>query len=177
MNVTCNDRDRIFEDGTLAEWAALEAHAATCPPCAEEIRAWQSLSVAAQQLRDYIESPTLWAGIERALSEEAERKTERTERRGWYSFFQHFPLGWQTAAAGAFVLILTISAGWFYLHPPKKGEPGDQSPLRSKALNEVEIAETTYAQAIDKLAEEAKPQLESPATPLLANYQDRKSVV
>jgi len=20
MNVTCNDRDRIFEDGTLAEW-------------------------------------------------------------------------------------------------------------------------------------------------------------
>ncbi len=177
MNVTCNDRDRIFEDGTLAEWAALEAHAATCPPCAEEIRAWKSLSVAAQQLRDYTESPTLWARIERALSEEAERKTERTERRGWYSFFQHFPLGWQTAAAGAFVLILTISAGWFYLHPPKKGQPGDQSLLRSKALKEVESAETTYVQAIDKLAAEAKPQLESPATPLLANYHEKLLVL
>jgi len=56
MNVTCNDRDRIFEGGTLAEWAALEAHAATCPPCAEELGAWKSLSFAAQELRDYTAS-------------------------------------------------------------------------------------------------------------------------
>src|SRR5258708_22139728 len=134
MNVTCNDRDRIFEDGTLAEWAAVEAHAATCPLCAEDLPAWKSLSVAAQQLRDYTESPTLWARIERALAEEAERKTQRTERRGWYSFLQHIPLGWQTAAAGAFVLILTIAADWFYVHPPKNGQPGDPSLFITKAL-------------------------------------------
>src|SRR6266404_5737562 len=59
MNVTCNDRDRIFEDGTLAEWAALEAHAANCLLCAEELRAWKSLSFSAQELRGYTESPTL----------------------------------------------------------------------------------------------------------------------
>src|SRR5260370_35705826 len=123
MNVTCNDRDRILEDGTLAEWAALEAHASTCPPCAEEIRAWKSLSVAAQQLRDYTESPTLWARIERALAEEAERKTGRTERRGGNSSLQHIPLGWQTAAAAAFFLILTIASGWFYVPLPKNGDP------------------------------------------------------
>jgi len=177
MNVTCNDRDRIFEDGTLAEWAALEAHAATCPLCAEELGAWTSLSFAAQELRDYTESPALWPRIERALAEEAERKTLRAESQGWFSFFRKIPLGWQTAAAGAFVLVLTISAGWFYLHPPRNGQPGDQSLLRSKALKEVESAETTYVQAIDKLAAEAKPQLDNPATPLLANYHEKLLVL
>ena len=39
MNATCSDRERIFEDGTPAEWTALEAHAASCPLCAEEVRA------------------------------------------------------------------------------------------------------------------------------------------
>src|SRR6266481_3351405 len=50
MNVTCSDRDGIFEDGKPTEWAALEAHAATCPQCAEEVRAWKSLSIAAEAL-------------------------------------------------------------------------------------------------------------------------------
>lgn len=173
MNVSCNDRDRIFKDSTLAEWAALEAHAATCPLCAEELGAWKSLSFAAQELRDYTASPALWPRIERALAQEAERKTLRAERRGWFSFFQHIPLGWQTAAVGAFVLVLTVSAGWFYLHPQENRPPTDQSLLKSKALKEVESAETTYVQAIDKLAAEAKPQLDNPVTPLLANYHEK----
>src|SRR5260370_29724898 len=108
MNVTCNDRDRIFEDGTLAEWAALEAHAANCLLCAEELRAWKSLSFSAQELRDYTESPTLWLRIERALGEEAERKTQRAERRHWDSFSQNSRLGWQMAAAAASFLFLTV---------------------------------------------------------------------
>ena len=177
MNVTCNDRDRIFEDGTLAEWAALEAHAATCPLCAEELRAWKSLSFGAQELRDYTESPALWLRIERALAEEAERKIQRAERRGWYSFFQHIPVGWQMAAVGALLLVLTVSAGWFYLHQPKDGQRADQSLLKSNALKEVESAEATYVQAIDKLAAEAQPQLENPATPLLANYHEKLIVL
>ena len=177
MNVTCNDRDRIFEDGTLAEWAALEAHAANCLLCAEELRAWKSLSFSAQELRDYTESPTLWLRIERALAEEAERKTQRAERRRWYSFFQHLPVGWQMAAAGAFLLVLTVTAGWFYLHQPKDGQRADQSLLKSKALKEVESAEATYVQAIDKLAAEAQPLLENPATPLLANYHEKLIVL
>lgn len=53
MNISCEDRDRIFEDGTTAEWAAFEAHSANCAACAEELRSWKALSAAAMELRDY----------------------------------------------------------------------------------------------------------------------------
>src|ERR1700674_3004633 len=103
MNVTCNDRDRIFEDGTSVEWAALEAHASGCPACAEEVRAWKALSVAAQELRDYSESPALWTRIERALTAEGTARPEPVERRSWFSFLPSVPVGWQAAAVGALI--------------------------------------------------------------------------
>jgi len=81
------------------------------------------------------------------------------------------------AAAGAFLLVLTVSAGWFYLHQPKDGQRADQSLLKSKALKEVESAEATYVQAIDKLAAEAQPLLEIPRQPLLANYHEKLIVL
>jgi hypothetical protein len=177
MNVTCNDRDRIFEDGTLAEWAALEAHAASCADCADELRSWKSLSVAAQEMREYTESPALWPRIEHALAEKAARNTRRARRWSWLSFWRDFPLAWQAAAAGALVLILTVSAGWFYLHPAKFAPAVDQSLLKSAALAEVERTESAYIQAIDKLAADAKPQLDNPATPLLANYREKLLVL
>jgi anti-sigma factor RsiW len=173
MNLTCSDCERIFEDGTPAEWAAMEAHAAGCPACAEELRAWKSLSVAAQELREYTESPALWLRIKRALAEEDARKSRRAERRGWSSFLQDIPVGWQTVAAGALVLVLTISAGWIYITRPDRTVDGDKSLLRSAALKNVESAEAAYIQAIDKLAAEASPQLDNPATPLLANYHEK----
>jgi hypothetical protein len=177
MNVTCNDRDRIFEDGTASEWEALEAHAASCAQCAEEVRAWKSLSTAAQELQDYSPSPSLWARIERALIAEEARKARREERKSWFSFLRNIPAGWQAALAGAFVLILTISAGWLYIHKPNVTEDTDQSLLKNKALKDVESAETTYEKAIDKLATEAKPQLDNPETPLLANYHEKLLVL
>jgi hypothetical protein len=177
MNVTCNDRDRIFEGGTAAEWMALEAHAASCAQCAEEVRAWKSLSAAAQELQDYSPSPALWPRIERALAEEAARKAQHPVRSGWLSFLPVISSGWQTALAGALVLILTISAGWLYIHKPNVSEDTDQSLLKNKALQEVESAETVYEKAIDKLAAQAKPQLEEPATPLLANYHEKLLVL
>ncbi len=177
MNVTCNDRDRIFEDGTSAEWAALEAHTTSCAACAEELRAWKALSAAAMELRDYSDSPSLWPRIERALSEQASAKLRRAERWRRLSFWRNLPLSWQAAAAGTFVLLLTVSAGWFYLHPPKTRGPADQSLLKNSALAEVERAETAYVQAIDKLAAEAKPQLENPTTSLQANYREKLLVL
>jgi hypothetical protein len=178
MDVTCRDRERIFEDGTAAEWAALEAHAAGCAECAEEVRAWNSLSVAAQELRDYSPSPALWARIEGALAEEDLRRRQRTERKGWLSVLPVLSPGWQTALAGAFVLILTVSTGWIYWHQTHIGQsPNDQSLLKSSTLKEVESAETVYEKAIHKLAAEAKPQLDDPATPLLANYHEKLLVL
>jgi hypothetical protein len=177
MNVTCSDRDRIFEDGTPAEWAALEVHAASCPVCEEEVCAWKALSVAAKQLRDYSDSPSFWPRIERALAEDAARNAQRAGRKSWFSFLPSLLPVWQTAMAGALVLVLTISAGWFYVHPPKNGHAADPSLLQSSALKEVESAETAYERAIDKLAAETKPQLENPATPLLANYHEKLLVL
>src|SRR2546430_1795397 len=174
MNVTCKDRERIFEDGTAAEWMALEAHAAGCVKCAEELRAWKSLSVAAKELQDYSARPELWTRIERALIEEDARKAER---KSWLSFLPSLAAGWQTALAGAFVLILTVSVTWIIRESKGHSSKQDNSLLKSAALKEVESAETAYEKAIDKLAAEAKPQLDNPATPLLANYHEKLLVL
>lgn len=180
MNVTCKDRERIFEDGTAAEWAALEAHAAGCGGCAEEMRAWKSLSVAAKELQDYSASPELWKRIEHALIEEDTRKAQQAERRRWFSFLPAISAGWQTALAGAFVLILTVTASWILIQKPNPGVGQDQQNpllLKSAALKEVETTEKAYEKAIDKLAAEAKPQLQDPATPLMANYHEKLLVL
>jgi hypothetical protein len=177
MNIKCEDRDRIFEHGTPAEWAALEAHSANCAVCTEELRAWKALSVAAKELRDYSETPSLWPRIESALIEEAATKKQRAERWGWLSLGFGLSLGWQTAAAVALVLILTVSVGWVYWPPTTRVDRGDQSLLKTPALAEVERAQSAYEQAIDKLAAEAKPALENPATPLQASYREKLLVL
>ena len=180
MNVTCKDRERIFEDGSAAEWAALDAHAAGCAACAEEVRAWKSLSVAAKELQDYSASPELWARIEQSLITEDARKTQRAEHKRWFSFLPAISVGWQTALAGAFALILTVSVSWIIFHGPTptvKVDQPDSSLLKSAALKEVESTERAYEKAIDKLAAEAKPQLEDPATSLMANYHEKLLVL
>jgi len=179
MNVNCKDRERIFEDGNAAEWAALEAHAAACAQCAEEIRAWKSLSVTAQEMQDYSPSPELWVRIEQALVQEEARKKQRAERKGWLWLLPNISVGWQAVLAGACVLILTVTVGWNIFGPTdgvKRGQP-DSSLLRRAALQEVENTEAAYEKAIDKLAAEAKPQLDDPATPLLANYREKLQVL
>jgi hypothetical protein len=168
MNVTCKDRDRILEDGTAAEWAALEGHAATCAACAEELRAWKSLSTAASELRDYSDDPALWQRIRRSLVQEAGRGKARWD---WRRLFSGLSISWQTAAASAFVLLLLLSGAWLSRRSSESGGPS--SLLKSKALTDVERAETAYVQAIDKLAADAKPQLDNPATPLMASYREK----
>jgi hypothetical protein len=175
MNVACKDRDRIFEDGSVAEWAALEAHAATCVSCDEELRSWKSLSVAATELRDYTDSPALWLRIHSALVKQAAATGEQRQGWSWRPLFSSFSVSWQTAAATAFVIALVLSAGWFLRPGINRTQPG--SLLKSKALVDVEHAESAYVQAIDKLAVEAKPQLENPASPLMANYREKLMVL
>src|SRR5713226_8223463 len=138
MNVTCNDRERIFEDGTPAKWAALEAHSAACPACAEELRAWKSLSVTAQELRDYSESPALWPRIARTLAEVAARAAQGKTRGGWFPFLPQISMGWQTVLAGAFVLILTLATSWIMLRRANYPKTSDSSLLKSQALQDVE---------------------------------------
>jgi hypothetical protein len=192
MNVTCSDRDSIFEDGTAAQWAALETHAATCTVCAEEVRAWKALSVVAAEMRDYSPSPALWSRIETALASNA--NVAPASSPSWQekmSAWLGFSLSWQLGAVSVFAVLLLVSGGLIYRHqtlPPQ--QPNQQQPpntasshptqdplLKSKALDAVEKAQTAYVQAIDKLATDAKPQLDKPETPLMANYREKLQVL
>ena len=175
MNASCNDRDHIFQDGTPAEWAALETHAAACAACGEELRAWKSLSVAAAEMRDYTDSPALWPRIQRALAEQSSDARQNATSWSWRALWQGGSLSWQTVAASALVVVLAFSGGWFYLHRAPVSQPSDF--LKSKALVDVERAESAYVQAIDKLGTEAKPQLDNPENSLLANYREKLLVL
>ena len=93
-----------------------------------------------------------------------------------------FAISWQTAAASAIALVLIGSAAWMQHRKPATTNPSGATPqagelLRNKALAEVERTETAYMNAIDKLAADAKPQLDNPDTPLLANYREKLQVL
>jgi anti-sigma factor RsiW len=177
MNLSCNDHDRVFLDGSAEEWAALEEHAANCPACAEEVRAWKALSQAAEELRYYREDLALWSKIEASLYEN-EAKSARVP--GFWDklgFGGSGALGWRTALAGALVVAFAV-AGVYVIREPKPPVVAGQSRLlKSAALAQVERTERDYMKAIDQLAAEAKPELDSPATPLMASYKEKLIVL
>ena len=177
MTISCEDRERVFLDGTAAEWAALETHAASCAICAEEIRAWKSLSAAAAELRDYREDTALWAKIESSLSQQ---EKERSAVGFWEKLrsWSDISLGWRTALASALVLLVTLSGVYVMRYGrTDQGGPGSDRLLKNSALAEVERTERDYMKAIDKLAAEAQPELNSPATPLMASYKEKLMVL
>jgi hypothetical protein len=177
MNISCIDRDRVFLDGSAGEWAALEEHAAGCAACAEEIRAWKSLSTAAEELRDYRRDAQLWRKIATSLKEQG-----RSEPRGrgvWkrLGFGSEAGLGWRTVLAGALVLVLAVSGIYVVRRQMRAPDAGQSQLLKNSALAEVERTERDYRKAIDQLATEAKPELDSPATPLMASYKEKLVVL
>ena len=175
MSVSCKDRDRIFWDGTAEQWAALEAHGATCEECAVELRAWKALSSAAEELRDYQKSPALWARIEASLDEQKQKRSARW----WESllFWWHASMVWQIGVAGAMVLALALTAGFVYVHRNTSGQVANEQFLKDRKLADVERTERAYMKAIDKLASDAKPQMEANSSPLMANYQEKLMVL
>jgi len=175
MNINCNDRERIFMDGTPEEWVALEAHAANCAACGEEVRCWKNLSIAAEDLHQEWNAPALWPRIEQALAQNATPHDS-----GWRRFFSTWNFGllqWQTAAAALLLVALTGSAIWLPTHRGPREIPQDQALFNDGTVREVERAEAAYERAIDKLDAKARPQLENAATPLMANYREKLSVL
>jgi hypothetical protein len=176
MNITCNDRERIFLDGTPEEWAALEAHAASCAECREEVAAWKNLSVSASEMHEEWNSPALWPRIERALAEQsASAKTSWFDR--LLGSWNLTSLQWQTAAAALVLVLLSASAIWFITRPTRDRIPADQALYDNNTIRKVEKAEAAYAEAIDKLDAEARPQLDKASTPLMANYREKLQVL
>jgi len=173
--INCQDRERIFLDGTAEEWTALERHAADCPACAEEVRAWKSLSVAAGELRDHHENTALWTRIEHSLREQQQHKARFWTR---LAVWNGISLGWQTALVGALALVLAVSGAYVIRHGrDRSAEAGASKLLKNSALAEVERTEREYMKAIDQLAVEAKPQLDSSSTPLMASYREKLVVL
>jgi hypothetical protein len=173
MQIKCKDRERVFFDGSAEEWAGLELHAESCAACAEVLHAWRTLSLAATELRDYQESPALWPRIATALAEEAKGsvagKTGLERLPSWGSA----PRGWQTALAGALVLLMVVAAGYLSWHPPSGPSEASNPLLKDGTLAEVERTERDYRKAIGKLATQAKPQLAAPDSALMANYREK----
>jgi hypothetical protein len=176
MNISCNDRERIFLDGTPQEWTALETHSADCPVCAEELRVWKNLSMAAGELHHDWDSPALWPRIKGAL---AQRQAE-AKHSPWQRLFGSWNLGllqWQTAAAAVLLIALTGSAVWFISTPKTTTVEQNPALLTDRAVSDVERAETAYEQAIDKLDAQARPQLQNSSSPLMANYREKLFVL
>jgi hypothetical protein len=176
MSISCHDRERIFLDGTPEEWAALETHAVTCAACEEELRGWKNLSIAATDLHQEWDSPSLWPRIEQALSQQPfPSKSSR-----WSQFLGGWAVGslqWQTAAAALLLVALTGVSIWFIARPRSTGIQQDRALLNDSTVNEVERAEANYERAIDKLDAQARPQLESSSAPLMASYREKLSVL
>jgi hypothetical protein len=177
MNINCEDRERIFLDGSPEEWAELEQHAQSCAVCGEELRAWKALSVAAAELREYKDDPALWTRIEASLSEQAAVRAKRNPWREFLGSWRLPPLLWQTALAGALVVALALSGALLYTHRHSTGNPGTDRLLQSSALGEVERAEVAYAKAIEKLEADAKPQLDNSNLSLMASYREKLLVL
>lgn len=176
MNVSCKDRERILLEGSPEEWAAFELHANGCAVCAEELRAWKQLSTTAQELRDYHESPALWARIENSLRRQQAAPAPR--KRFWSSldFLRHISPVWQSALVSAMVLVLAVSGGYLYTHRTPPPPASGSKLLKSPALAEVERTEREYMSAIDKLATDAGPQLATDA-PIIASYREKLLVL
>jgi hypothetical protein len=177
MKTGCEDRQRILRDGSPEEWAELELHAENCAACAEELRAWKAISSAAAEMRDYKEDSALWAKIETSLQQNPERLAHGQTFWERMAFWRAVPVGWQTALAGALALVLAVSGGYVVLHRNRPSEDPDKKLLRNSALAEVERTEHDYTKAIDKLANEAKPQLDAPASPLMTSYREKLLVL
>lgn len=169
VNITCNDRERIFRDGTEAEWLALQAHAVNCTSCALELESWKALSVAAQELRDYSDSGASWRRIEAALVDQAGRKTRYANWWASLTLWKNVP----ALAAAALIVILTSYGSWMYLRERTPPPVANQSLLKGHAMKEVERTESAYVEAINKLAEETKGQPGTDASGLMASYREK----
>ena len=170
----CKDRERALREQD-PEWVeALERHAEECAICAQELRLWNTISVAARGMGRNWESPGLWPRIERALT--AEREAGRRPRP--WSLLGNLTIPsrhWQATAALVAALALSLwGASRVLRHPARSVSPEvERRLLTEQALHEIEKSEATYVASIQKLSALAVPKIESPKTPLLESYREK----
>src|SRR5262249_49004624 len=110
--------------------------------------------------------------IEASLREQQAAAARKTS----WSFGRFWSHGWQLGVAGAMAVVLALAGGYFYTHRAPADSQTNAKLLRSRALANGEPTEGDYIAATDKLAAEAKPELNAD-TPLMANYREKLLVL
>lgn len=160
MNIQCSDLDDLLFDASPLAMETAARHAGQCPECAEKLAAWNEIEETAKSMRGTWQNDLLWPRIERALNQQRLQKRPRSK---WL---------WQVAAG----LLLTVGLGGTVLYTVRvqtHEAAFDRDILRLTAMDEVEKAEQTHIQAIERLEHLADARLEDAQTPLMVSYKEK----
>jgi hypothetical protein len=172
-NFDCSNLEQALREETPQLLAALELHAVECAPCRAELEIWREISAAALTMHKEWESPALWPRIEHAL------QTEAAQSRGWRSWIAGLvpQMRWQMAFATLVLVAVSSMGAWLLLHRNTTAPSNDAHLLTDQAVHDVEQAQKTYEQSIDKLAKLAEPKLNAASSPLLVNYREKLNLL
>ena len=158
--ITCNQLDDLLFDASPLAMEAAARHAETCAECAEKLAAWNEIEETARSMRGTWQNDLLWPRIERALKQQREARPARRKRL------------WQMAAG--FLLTIGLGGTVFYAVRVQSHDAAfDRDILRLTAMDEVEHAEQTHLEAIERLERVAEPKLDDAQTPLMVSYKEK----
>lgn len=160
MTTTCTQLDDLLLDASPLAMETAARHAEECVECAEKLAVWNDIGATAKSMQGAWQSDLLWPRIERALQNE---RLQRRPRKQWL---------WQLAAG----ILLTIGLGGTMLYTLRvqtHEAAFDRDILRLAAMDEVERAEKTHLEAIDRLEHLADAKLEDAQTPLMVSYKEK----
>jgi hypothetical protein len=160
MTTTCAQLDDLLFDASPLAMETAARHAEECAECAEKLAAWNDIGDTARSLKTTWPSDLLWPRIERALKNEQKQRRSRSK---WL---------WQVAAG--FVLTVALGATMFYaLRTQTHDAAFDHDILRIAAMDEVERAERSHIEAIERLEKVAESRLDDAQTPLMVSYKEK----
>jgi hypothetical protein len=175
MKATCADLERALSGGEPELLGAFEAHAHSCPRCAAELAGWKRVAQAAPSLRKTWDSPELWPAIRQRLAEESQSPTARRAARPWLRWLPAAAMAALFGIAAAGLLVFRNSGGRDPL--AAHWETTKEPILAESAADEVETAERTYVESIDRLSRLAEPRLLTASTPVALNYREKLAVL
>ena len=173
--ISCSDRERALTSGEPELFTAFEAHAQSCRACANELAAWRRIAEAGPSLRKTWDSPQLWPAIHQRLAEESQTPSARKAPRAWLRWLPAAAMAALFAIAAAGLLVFRNSGGRDPL--VAHWETTKDPILADSAASEVEEAEKTYVESIERLSRLAGPRLVAASTPLELNYREKLAVL
>jgi len=175
VKASCADLERALSGGEPEVLSAFEAHAQSCKACAKELAGWRKVAEAAPSLRKTWDSPELWPAIHQRLAEESQTPAARRASRPWLRFLPAAAMAALFGVAAAGLLVFRNSGG---RDPLVSHWQTTKDPiLAESAADEVEEAEKSYVDSIEKLSRLAEPRLMSASSPIALNYRERLSVL